>query len=112
MIVDDDPNLLRVFSRMLGSKGIRVRCAQNTAEALNCLAWAPKAILLDLVLGNENGWETLRLMREQTDIPILVMSGSRVDAEVERDAAAMGAQGALAKPFTYEELAAALAKLG
>lgn len=110
LAIDDDAAILRVITRVLGSLHVRVYCAKSSEEALACLVSQPEAILLDLILGPENGWEVLRELRERTEVPIVLVSGGSIDREVARDAEALGADGVLGKPFTNAELFEAVSR--
>lgn len=110
LAVDDDDAILRVVTRVLGALQVKVYCARSREEALDGLAAAPEAVLLDLILGPENGWDVLRELRERTEAPIVMVTGGSIDREVARDAEALGADGVLAKPFTNAELFEAISR--
>lgn len=106
LVVDDDENLRRMVSRLLESLGYEGITASDTAQALEVLsAETVDAVLLDVVLGAENGWEALRRIRDAGRVPVVMMSGATMDEDAQRDAAAMEAQGVLQKPFTSGDLA-------
>lgn len=112
LVVDDDENLRRMVSRLLESLGYAALTAPDTAAALETLRARPvDAVLLDVVLGAENGWEALRRMRDAGRVPVVMMSGATMDEDAQRDAAAMEAQGVLQKPFTSGDLADCLSGL-
>jgi len=80
LIVDDEPDALQLFGRMLASKSgrYRVLLARDGEEALQVLsAHKPDAILLDLIMPNVDGFEFLeRRARnpEWHDIPLVITS--------------------------------------
>lgn len=112
LVVDDDPNMRFVMARLLRQNGYSSITAANTQEALDALAAGPvEGILLDVVLGPENGWETLRLLREKTGAPAVMMSGATMDERSRVDALTMGAQAILQKPFESGQLMACLASV-
>lgn len=112
LVVDDDHDLRRMVSRLLDTHGIGSVAAADTSEALASLgSGRVDAVLLDVVLGAENGWETLRRIREGRAVPVVMMSGATVDEDTRKDALAMGAQAILAKPFESYELLNCLARL-
>lgn len=112
LVVDDDESLRRMVSRLLESLGYAALTAADTARALEALRSEPvDAVLLDVVLGAENGWEALRRMRDAGRVPVVMMSGATMDEEVRRDASALGAQAVLQKPFEAHELLACLTSL-
>lgn len=107
LVVDDDAILCRMLNRSLKSLGYQVEGCGTTALALQRLsAGGIDAVLLDLVLGQENGWETLRLIRQKGRVPVLLLTGALVTEEMAEDARLMGAQGVVMKPFEAAELAA------
>lgn len=113
LVVDDDEALRRLLTRQLASAGLESVAADNTREALMILAGGGvDAVLLDVVLGQENGWEALRLIREHGSVPVAMMSGATMDGDSLRDARTIGAQAVLQKPFERRELLACLAELG
>jgi DNA-binding response OmpR family regulator len=110
LVVDDRPEFLRMIERVLETHGHKPLLAADTKQAIEGVDEAD-LILLDVVLGLENGWDTLRKLRERTAAPIVVMSGADVDDEMRRDALALGAQDVLQKPFDVDSLLSCLARL-
>jgi signal transduction histidine kinase/DNA-binding response OmpR family regulator len=80
LIVDDEPDVLQLFGRMLAASGgqYRVLQAQDGQEALSLMAdYRPDAILLDLVMPNMDGFQFLERMGQDArlaDIPVIVIS--------------------------------------
>lgn len=114
LVVDDDEVLCRLLDRSLGPRGYLVESCGTTELALRRLsAGGIDAVLLDLMLGQENGWETIRLIRKTagTGPRILIITGALVDDEMLKDALLIGAQGIVMKPFEAAELAAQLRKV-
>lgn len=112
LVIDDDASLRRLLSRSLAEFGFAIEGREATQAGLDRLfLGGVDAVLLDVMLGMENGWETLRLIREKSAVPVLLMTGALVDDEVARDARLLGAQGVVKKPFELPELAARLKEL-
>ena len=112
LVVDDDAFFAPVLCRLLRTRGFQARHAVCTAEAEAAVREAEfSAILLDIVLGPENGWETLARIHRLSRAPVLMMSGGDCDSDMNRDAQLLGAQGVIAKPFEIEELLDRLTKL-
>lgn len=112
MIVDDEPSLTRMLERSLSIKGIEAVPVDSTKAARKLAALQSfDAVLVDVLLQTENGWDTLRLLREVCDTPILMMTGAEVTEEMRDDARALGAQEVLQKPFSVDELLHLLKKL-
>lgn len=80
LIVDDEPDALQLFGRMLASSGraYRVLLARDGQEALHVLEECrPDVILLDLVMPTMDGFQVLDARHEMAtlrDIPVVVIS--------------------------------------
>ena len=110
LIVDDDATLRKVLSHLLQSQGYAVVTAPSVAEGAKTLEKGPvHAVLLDLVIGNDNGWDALRVFWGKYKARVILMTGTLVDGEVVKDAKLLGAHGVLQKPFANEALFAAVA---
>jgi CheY-like chemotaxis protein len=104
LVVDDDLDLRSSLVGLLLGEGYEVASCDDGREALDMLRTLPppELLLLDLRLPGMDGWE-LRV-RQRADaalatIPVLVMSADR-----SAQAAAIDADGYLAKPFAAAEL--------
>jgi CheY-like chemotaxis protein len=114
LVVDDEAFIRLYLEEVLVDEGHDVRSASDGAEALRLLREgepSPDLILLDLMMPGMNGWE---FRKEQAadpglaGIPVVVVSGA---GDVQAEAARLGVQGYLAKPFFPEMLLAAIAAL-
>jgi len=81
LVVDDDRYVRQALEEALVEENYQVASAGNGAEAMRHLR-EPRsevdAVLLDLRLGPENGWNVLcRLTALQPGVPIILMSGTR-----------------------------------
>jgi CheY-like chemotaxis protein len=112
-IIDDDDSLLRFLRDALEPMGYEVTEAKDGTAATRLLKQAPvpDVVLLDIVMPEKDGLETLRELRQNyPTLKIVVMSGnSAVYAmdllSIARD---FGACQTLAKPFSIEDLARCL----
>lgn len=107
LIVDDEPQILRVLRPSLAAGGYEVFSAATAAEALAAALGrdAPDLILLDLGLPDMDGKELLRKLRISTDMPVIVLSAR--DREAEKILALdLGANDYVEKPFAMGELLA------
>ncbi|XOB98191.1 response regulator transcription factor [Deinococcota bacterium DY0809b] len=106
LVVDDDPNLLRLVEANLRARGYAVDAAASGEAALERLRAAGYAcVLLDLMLPGVDGMTVIREARTFCDVPIVVMSAL---GEEERKVVALdlGADDYLVKPFGVAELLA------
>ena len=109
--VDDDPMITKLVRRVLERAGYQVSSACNSAEALRALVESPPSmILLDVNIGDENGYELCNLMREAgTTAPVAFLTANRTMEDVKM-AQQVGGDYFIVKPFTPDALLAGLAK--
>jgi CheY-like chemotaxis protein/two-component sensor histidine kinase len=82
LIIDDDPDVRELVTRMLQTEGIESIEAKNGQEGLEMLNQEPDLIILDLEMPVMNGFEFLE--KTTTAIPIIIFSGlelSKQDVE-------------------------------
>jgi excisionase family DNA binding protein len=107
LIVDDDERLREYVRVNLEAEGYVVREAGGAEEALSALGEeSPDLILLDVMMPQVDGWETLRRIQEHTGvgaIPVIMFSG-QVDERSAGDAESRGVQGFIGKPFDPRSL--------
>jgi len=107
LLVDDDPQVREVVRINLEMEGYVVREAGNAEDGLSALEdEAPDVILLDVMMPQVDGWEMLRRVQERHgvgSIPVVMFSG-KADERAAGDAAELGAQGFIGKPFDPQEL--------
>jgi two-component system, OmpR family, response regulator MprA len=111
LIVDDDPQLLRALRITLRAVGFDVVAASDGRMALaEAAAAPPDAVVLDLGLPRIDGFEVCRTLRDESDVPILMLTArNALEARVEGLDA--GADDYLVKPFERQELVARLRAL-
>ena len=106
LVVDDEPQILRVMRASLPARGYEVRTAADGNEALDEIAkQMPDIIILDLVMPGMSGLEVCRRVREFSSVPVIVLSakGSESDKVAALD---LGADDYVTKPFGMDELLA------
>jgi excisionase family DNA binding protein len=107
LIVDDDEKLREYVRVNLEAEGYIVREASSAEDALGALGEeSPDLILLDVMMPQVDGWETLRRIQEHTGvgaIPVIMFSG-KVDEQSADEAKSRGAQGFIGKPFDPRSL--------
>src|SRR5258708_27983840 len=108
LIIDDEPQIRRLFNAILDVNGFRVLAAASGQEGLVLAAQhRPAVLILDLGLPDLSGQEVLRRFREWSNAPVLILSVQ--DDEAGKVAALdSGADDYVTKPFNTSELLARL----
>jgi DNA-binding response OmpR family regulator len=111
LIVEDEPQLRGLLRLYLERSGYRVTDAGDGPAALAAYRdTGADLVILDLMLPGMQGEAVLTALREEADVPILITSAKRSDAE--RIAGLhLGADDYLAKPFNPHELTARVAAI-
>jgi DNA-binding response OmpR family regulator len=106
LVVEDDLTLLETLEYNLAAEGYEVITAADGLTALEVAREEePDLILLDLMLPRLDGFEVCRILRRETNMPILMLT-ARAD-EVDRVVGLeVGADDYLTKPFSMRELLA------
>jgi DNA-binding response OmpR family regulator len=106
LVVEDDLTLLDTLEYNLAGEGYEVITAADGLTALEVARQEqPDLIVLDLMLPRLDGFEVCRILRRETNVPILMLT-ARTD-EVDRVVGLeVGADDYLTKPFSMRELLA------
>lgn len=105
LIVDDDPNILKVMEMRLSSNGYDVVTMTDPEKAVDLAKTFPfNLALLDLKLAGKNGIELMGKLHEiNPDLPVIILTAhGTIQSAVE--AMKKGAHSYLTKPFDYQEL--------
>jgi two-component system, OmpR family, response regulator len=106
LVVDDDPQIRALLQEYLTESGLRVTTASTGKHMSQILADEPiDLIVLDLRLAGEDGMAITRSLRDQSAIPIVMLSGVRDEADRVMGLE-LGADDYLTKPFSPRELLA------
>jgi two-component system KDP operon response regulator KdpE len=106
LVVDDEPEVRRALRTALGGRGYDVELAANGEEALaEFRRHHPDLVLLDLQLPGLSGLEVCREIREESSVPIIILSVQGGEA-TKVQALDLGADDYVTKPFGIEELLA------
>jgi len=106
LVVDDEPQIRRSLQINLENRNYDVATATSGEEALEALTHRkPDVVIVDLVLPSIDGIELTRRIREQSPVPIIVLSAIG-DERKKVEALEAGADDYVTKPFGMEELAA------
>ena len=106
LVVDDDAAVRNMIVDYLGEFEYRVSVAANRKQMIEVIARDPiNLLLLDLRLAGEDGLQIARDLRAQSDVPIIVLTGLKNEAD--RVASLeLGADDYITKPFSPRELLA------
>ncbi len=106
LVVDDDDELTELLATYLTGEGYQVVVAGDGVQALSATAsQEPDLVLLDIVLGEEDGRDVLRELRLLSDVPVIFLTGRGLEAE--RIAGLkLGADDYVVKPFSLGEVSA------
>ena len=111
LVVEDEPQLRNLLRLYLERDGHRVTEAGDGKAALAAFdAGGADLVILDLMLPGMQGETVLDALREAGDVPVLITSAKRSDAERIAGLRA-GADDYLAKPFNPHELTARVAAI-
>jgi two-component system response regulator RegX3 len=109
LIVDDQPDVLKVLEAMLTAEGFEVVVARDALSALRAAYQEhPDAILLDVMMPDMDGFEACRRLREMTDVPIIFVTAKGAIEDIVQGLS-LGADDYVVKPFERSELISRLA---
>lgn len=104
LVVDDEPRMIRFIRMNLELEGYQVVEARNGLEALEqARQHLPDLIIMDVMMPEMDGFETLRLLREISTVPIILLT-VRSDEEDRIHGLELGADDYITKPFSPREL--------
>ncbi len=106
LVVDDELNIREMVAINLQREGLDVVFAVDGPEAVDAARTLfPDLVVLDIMLPGMDGFEVCRLIREESTVPILLLSarGEEIDRIVGLE---LGADDFLVKPFAMRELVA------
>lgn len=114
LVADDDPVTLRFVSSLLESKGFSVLTAEDGDRALALAReHRPDLIVSDLLMPYRDGYELLRILREDEAlrrIPVIILSMRDREEDIVKGLEE-GADDYMVKPFNARELVARVRKL-
>jgi CheY-like chemotaxis protein len=115
LVIDDEPELRRIYVRALRSEGYDVHEANNGHEASRFLDQRSfDLVITDILMPDMDGFETINRIRQaKLNMPVLVVSGvTKVfDLDYLTMSRRLGATAALAKPVRVAELLEAVRNL-
>ena len=104
--MEDEAKIARFVTLELEHEGYEVQCAYDGRSGLQrCLDWKPDLLILDLMLPELSGIEVCRRLRQQSDVPIIMLT-AKDDVSDKVMGLDMGADDYMTKPFEAPELLA------
>ena len=106
LVVDDEDRSLRLVEAMLAPEGYEVVLAHSGEEGLGKIRETrPDIVLLDIMMPGMNGYEVLRILHQESDIPVIMLTAKK-GATSAIEALNLGADDYVRKPFMKGELTA------
>ncbi|MCA9913438.1 MAG: response regulator, partial [Anaerolineae bacterium] len=100
LIADDEQHILDTVSAYLQAEGYEVLTAHNGRDALFTFRHEyPDLVILDVMMPEMNGWETARMIRKDSNVPLLFLT-ARVDDIDQITGLEIGADDYVTKPFS------------
>lgn len=106
LVVDDDSKMVELVKIYLNRDGYRVITAYDGVEAVEAARQNhPDLIVLDLMLPKMDGFEVLKTLRQESDVPVVMLT-ARTTEQDKLKGLDLGADDYVTKPFSPRELAA------
>lgn len=106
LIVDDEARILNFLSSKLKASGYEVLTAASGVDALEVMReQKPDLVLLDLIMPQMDGFDTLKELRSFSAVPVIIVSAKGADADKIKGLN-LGADDYITKPFNPTELVA------
>jgi DNA-binding response OmpR family regulator len=104
LVVDDEPRMIHFIRLNLEHDGFEVTEAASGTEALEVLRdTLPDLVLLDVMMPDLDGFETLELIREISNVPVIMLTAKGEEDDRVRGLE-LGADDYVTKPFSPREL--------
>lgn len=99
LVVDDDPHIRELVGHFMRLEGLDVLEAEDGLDALRILADTKvELVILDIMMPGMDGWEVCRELREQTDLPLLMLTAKGETSQIVKGFE-QGTDDYLVKPF-------------
>ena len=104
LVVDDEPRMINFIRMNLELEHFRVVPAENGLEAVKKVReLLPDAVLLDVMMPEMDGFETLRSIREESSVPVIMLT-AKGEEDDKVKGLSLGADDYVTKPFSPREL--------
>ncbi|MBU1225954.1 MAG: response regulator transcription factor [Actinobacteria bacterium] len=106
LVIEDEPSYVEALELSLAAEGFEVDSAGDGKAGLDAFQRRhPDVVLLDLMLPGIQGLDVLRLLRKESDVPVIVVSAKDAEADIV-SALELGADDYVTKPYSIRELIA------
>lgn len=106
LLIEDEPSFVEALRVALVREGFSVETAEDGRRGVQAFReLTPDVVLLDLMLPGLSGLDVLRRIREESGVPVIVVSAKEAEADVVA-ALELGADDYLTKPYSVRELVA------
>jgi len=106
LIIDDDKSLTQLLGDYLSDQGYSVRTVENGKLGLRAMyERQPDIVLLDVTMPEKDGWETLKRIREVSNVPVIMLTARGDETDI-LHGFSLGADDYVTKPFSFAQLAA------
>ena len=106
LVIEDDEEITELLEFRLHQEGYQVLSAPNGVEGLRLLQQEhPHLVVLDVMMPRMNGWETIKRVRQYSDVPVIMLTALGREAD-KVHGLEMGADDFVTKPFGLAEFVA------
>lgn len=106
LCIDDEPGVVELVSLILKAPDVEVEGANSGSAALEIMRQSPPdVVLLDIMMPEMDGWAVCRLIRQSSDIPIIMLTALHSEDDIVRGLD-YGAIDYVTKPFSVKVLLA------
>ena len=111
LVVEDEPEVLRINARILARRGYTVYTAESCRRAYERLAEiAPDLLILDIMLPDGSGYDICDKFRQTSDHPVIFLTG-KSETQDKIEGLGRGGDYYLTKPYDTDELLAVVSRL-
>jgi two-component system KDP operon response regulator KdpE len=104
LVVDDEPQMISFIRMNLELDNFRVVCAKDGLEAVRKVReLLPDCVLLDVMMPDMDGFETLRMIREHSNVPVIMLT-AKSEEDDKLKGLSLGADDYMTKPFSPREM--------
>jgi len=113
LIAEDEEKLAKMMQKVFDENGFETYLAEDGKQAIQLYHTKnPNIILMDIDMPYRSGWEVLEIIRkEDKTVPVVIMSGKRIDEEDSLRSYELGAVSFFRKPFFPKEIVAHIQSL-